>query len=89
MINEENYKPGKTKRRIAVLNGIVDQKKLPFCGILAEGTPRLVKALPDEVTINEEAEIGPAELAHVFLSGERAVIPNVDFLQQSVLAQTV
>ncbi|ARN73711.1 chemotaxis protein CheW [Oceanicoccus sagamiensis] len=72
-------------RRIAVLNGLVDNQRLPFCGIVTEGVPRLMRIMPDEVSADEGATKGPSELSSVMVSGEKAVIPDVDFIQQEVL----
>ena len=77
---------GKGKdRRIAVLNGLVDSQRLPFCGIVTGGVPRLMRIMPDEVSTYESATAGPSELSRVLVSGEKAAIPNVDFIQQEVL----
>ncbi|MDG1772721.1 MAG: chemotaxis protein CheW [Oceanicoccus sp.] len=72
-------------RRIAVLNGLVDSQRLPFCGIVTRGVPRLMRIMPDEVSVDEGATTGLSELLRVLVSGEKAVIPNVDFIQQEVL----
>ncbi len=72
-------------RRIAVLNGLVDNQRLPFCGIVTEGVPRLMRIMPDEVSTDEGATAGPSELSNVLVSGEKAAIPNVDFIQQEIL----
>lgn len=72
-------------RRIAVLNGIVDSQRLPFCAIVTEGVPRLMRVMPDEVSVDDEASAGPCEVSRVLVSGERAAIPDVDFIQQEVL----
>lgn len=83
-INDEPFVSQSRQRRIAVLNGIVDEK-LPFCGIVTEGVPRLMRIGEDEIAREDEANLGPAELCHVMVNGERATIPNVDFIQQQIL----
>ncbi len=84
-INEEAFVSQSRNRRIAVLNGLVDSMRLPFCGIVAEGMPRLMRVMSDELVNDEENSVGPAETARVLVSGERAAIPNVDFIQQAVV----
>lgn len=83
-INEEPFIRQKSNRRIAVLNGLVGER-LPFCGIVTEGAPRLSRIMPDEVDRDEEGSVGPAEIARVLVGGESAVIPDVDFIQHEML----
>lgn len=83
-INEEPFVSQSDNRRIAVLNALVDGQRLPFCGVIAENVPRLMRIQPNEI-INEDVDTGPAEIAHVVLNGEQAVIPNVDFIQEQLL----
>lgn len=84
-INDEPFAPRGHNRRIAILNTVIGDPKLPFCGIVTEGLPRLLRLLADE--IHEDADMlpGPAELARVYISGERASIPNVGWIQQQLL----
>jgi chemosensory pili system protein ChpC len=83
-LNQEPVAGQHRERRIAVLNGLVNNQLLPFCGIVADGVPRLMRVMSDELS-DEEAQAGPAELVRVLVSGEPAVIPNVDFIQQEIL----
>lgn len=86
-LNGEPFISQSSRRRIAVLNGLVDSQRLPFCAMITEGMPRLMRVMPDEVAVDEEAsEPGPCEIGKVLVSGERAVIPNVDYLQQQLLS---
>ena len=84
-INAEAFTSQSDSMRIAVVNGVVDSEKLPFCGIVTQGVPRLMRLMPDEVATDGAAVCGPAESSHVLVSGEKAVIPNLDFIQQEVL----
>lgn len=84
-INEEPFVSHSRSRRIAVINAVVDADQLPFCGIVTENVPRLMRIQPSDI-INDEIETGPAEIAHVITGGEQAVIPNVDFIQQQLIA---
>lgn len=84
-INDEPFAHRATNRRIAILNNIIGDAALPFCGILTEGLPRLMRLLPDEVAEDTDAIIGPAELARVLVNGERASIPNVVYIQHQML----
>ena len=83
-INEEPFLSQHRQRRIAVLNGLVGDQ-LPFCGIVTEGAPRLMRVMPDEIVNDESQSVGPAEIARVVVSGEPAAIPNVEFIQQQMI----
>ena len=84
-INDEPFSGSAADRRIAVLNGLEGDDRLPFCGLLVDGMPRLMRVAADEIAVDTENEAGPAELSRVVVSGERAVIPHVDFIQSEVL----
>ncbi len=59
-INGETTVENATNPRIAVLNGLVDGRKLPFCGIVTTGAPRLMRIMSDEISTVEDADYGPA-----------------------------
>ncbi|HEY3700199.1 MAG TPA: chemotaxis protein CheW [Spongiibacteraceae bacterium] len=84
-INDEPFASRAINRRIAILNNVIGDAALPFCAILTEGLPRLMRLLPDEVAEDADAIIGPAELARVLVNGERASIPNVIYIQHQLL----
>lgn len=83
-INDEPFLSQSGQRRIAVLNGLVGDE-LPFCGIVTEGAPRLMRVMPDEIGNDESQLVGPAEIARVMVSGEPAAIPDVEFIQQQMI----
>lgn len=67
--------------RVAVINTIGEhQQNLPFFAIVTQGIPRLVKVSSD---LNKHAEgtLGKADAAHIRLDGEKAVIPNIEYLE--------
>ena len=71
--------------RIAVLNGLVDSTRLPFCGIVATTVPRQMRVRPNEIANDEGQTPGPAEVTRVLVSGEKAIIPDIDAIQKAVL----
>lgn len=75
---------GNTKRRIAVLNGLLDGQDMPFCGIVIDGVPRLMRIIPSEIAPDDVSTLGPAELARVLVSGEKATIPDIDYFQNKL-----
>lgn len=84
-INDEPFATQGRNRRIAILNNVTGDSSLPFCGIVTEGLPRLMRVMSDEIVEDADALRGPAETLRVFVSGERAAIPDVGYLQQKVL----
>ncbi|MEH6557827.1 MAG: chemotaxis protein CheW [Oceanicoccus sp.] len=84
-INQDTEIQAKSDRRIAVLNGLVDTQRLPFCGIVTAGVPRLMRVSAGEVATDEHSVPGPSESARVLVSGEPAIIPDIDYIQEQVL----
>jgi chemosensory pili system protein ChpC len=84
-INDEPFVNRSNNRRIAILNNVNGDPALPFCGIVTEGLPRLMRLLPDEIANEEDAIPGPAEIGRVLVNGERASIPNVAYIQQQMV----
>ena len=70
---------------LAILNNVTGDSAIPFCGLVTEGLPRLQRLLADEIREDNDATPGPAELARVYINGERASIPNVGWIQQQLL----
>lgn len=84
-INDEPFQGGSGDRRIAILNNITGDAALPFCGVVTTGAPRLMRVMADEIATDPDFQPGPAELARVMVSGERAAIPDVEFIENEVL----
>ena len=84
-INDEPFAARGHNRRIAILNNVTGDSAIPFCGLVTEGLPRLQRLLADEIREDNDATPGPAELARVYINGERASIPNVVWIQQQLL----
>ncbi|SHF79616.1 chemosensory pili system protein ChpC [Microbulbifer donghaiensis] len=70
--------------RIAVLSSGNPQGDLPFFALVLQGTPRLVRVTPDELSERSQA-CQQGELMHVALSGEEAVIPDLSELERACL----
>jgi len=81
-INDEPFAARSGNRRIAILNNVTEDASLPFCGIVTEGLPRLMRLVPEEIAEDLEYPAGPAEVSRVLVNGERASIPNVAYIQQ-------
>lgn len=85
-INDEPFAARGNNRRIAIFNAVTDTDRLPFCGVVTEGLPRLMRVMSDEISVDEEANAGPAERMRVLVLGERAAIPDIEFIQTQLLA---
>ena len=85
MINKEKFTNQSNERRLIILNSLVDENTLPFCAFVAEGMPRLMRVMVNELANDEAIKPGPAEHSRVLVSGEVAAIPNVDFIQSEIL----
>ena len=84
-INGESFISQSADRRIAVINAIMDDDRLQFYGIVTEGVPRLMRVMADEMSADAGEEPGPAEVSRVMISGERAAIPDIDYIQDQLL----
>jgi chemosensory pili system protein ChpC len=71
--------------RIAVLNGLNGDSRLPFFALVISAPPRLMRILPDEIANAPGPELGPCDLCSVLVSGERAIIPNIDYIEGQLL----
>ncbi|WHI51020.1 chemotaxis protein CheW [Microbulbifer sp. MLAF003] len=70
--------------RIAVLSSGNPDGDLPYFALILQGTPRLVRVTPEELALREHT-LNPGELMHVALSGEEAVIPDLQGLERACL----
>lgn len=71
--------------RIAVLNGVGVSKK-DFYAVCVQGIPRLVRVYPAEIGGEEAVTDSPAFDMLVTVNGERAMIPNLDYVEQQIEA---
>jgi len=83
-INDGSVVSQSSDQRIAVINCIVDDERMHFFGIVTEGVPRLMRVMADEMSSDSEEQCGPAEVARVMISGERAAIPDIEYIQQVI-----
>jgi chemosensory pili system protein ChpC len=84
-INGETIDSPSPDQRIAVINSINDDERLHFFGVVTEGVPRLMRVMADEMSTDAGEEPGPAELSRVMISGERAAIPDIDYIHNELL----
>lgn len=70
--------------RVAIINALSGVLKNPYFALVIQGIPRLVRVFPDEIT-QEDEQCGPAEMMHVLVAGERAVMPDVDYIERKLV----
>lgn len=70
--------------RIAVLNTGNAGGDLPFLALVLQGTPRLVRVTPQELA-GRDKPCQDGEMMHVAISGEEAVIPDLQVLEGACL----
>ena len=72
--------------RIVVINGVGDHEELPFYAFVVAGIPRLIRVLDQEIG-KEDKKTGPAESMYIQVSGEQAVILDLDFIEEKILGR--
>jgi chemosensory pili system protein ChpC len=72
------------KARIAILNGISEEKKVPFFAIATQGIPRLMKIDSEHISTVDDAESNPAVICHVVVDGDVAIIPDIEYIEGEV-----
>lgn len=87
-LNDEPFQSSSGHRSIAVLNGIGTSVKLPFLAILTQSAPRMMRVSAEELAVDNQAELGPAELMVVSANGELASIPNLEYIESTILQFT-
>ena len=84
-LNGEVLQEPSRETHMAVFNGFKNSKKMPFYAIMVQGIPRLVRVFPEEIG-KADGELGEAQEMHVLINGEPAVMPNLDYIEQQLLA---
>ncbi len=83
--NGESYDVEQLAERTIVFNGISGRDELPFYAVAAEGIPHAVRVGPEDA-VQQEGELGECTAMMVHLSGEDAIIPDLDHLESMILA---
>lgn len=73
--------------KIVVLNAPGGHAQLSFFGLVVQGMPQLLQVSEDSLAVIEhETELHPLMHYHVVVNGEAAVIPDLDVLEEKLLA---
>ena len=79
LMNDTDVDEAYSGNRIAVLNGVGGSKH-DFYAVSVQGLPRLVRVFGEEVS-GEEKFSEPSYDMNVLVSGERAMIPDLDYVE--------
>lgn len=85
LLNGESAPTQLGSGRIAIFNGLNDSSRLPFVAVLIRGVPRQMRVVSDELALLNEVIAGPVEAAVVSVAGERASIPDLDYVEAEIL----
>lgn len=70
--------------RIVIVNGIENNNKLAFYGLVCQGIPRLTRVFPREIS-QEVRSTCFADHMELTLNGESVVIPALERIDQTIL----
>ncbi len=82
LMNDTDVDEAYSGHRIAVLNGVGSTKK-EFYAVSVQGLPRLIRVFGEEVSGDEQLS-EPAYDMNVLVSGERAMIPDLDYVEKQI-----
>jgi len=82
LMNDTDVDEAYSGDRIAVLNGVGGTKK-EFYAVSVQGLPRLIRVFGEEVS-GDESLSEPAYDMNVLVSGERAMIPDLDYVEKQI-----
>lgn len=74
-------------RQVAVMAGLSDRERLPHYAILLSAVPHLLSVHAADIKTLDHCEDQPVIFADVEVHGQRLLIPDVDALEQSILAE--
>lgn len=75
--------------RVAVLNGTADHGHLPYYAIVLNDMPSMLDITDDDIEIHEGRPRGRAEAMSIAVKDFTAGIPNIEWVEQHLLAYTL
>ncbi|MBA1148356.1 chemotaxis protein CheW [Ectothiorhodospiraceae bacterium WFHF3C12] len=75
-----------SRARIAVIKAVGNHRGMPYIGVLTQQIPRLITVHPDTIEPLDDSDVsGYAAIeAQVLVTGEPALIPDVEYLEQEL-----
>lgn len=83
--NAETSNINSSDARIAIINGVGENKRMPFYALVVQGIPRLVHVAKEDMTPVEEAS-GPATLMVAKVGEDTVRIPDLQHLETLLLS---
>ena len=83
-LNGDLEQAPETGGQVAILNGISGREELPFYALMCNGIPRQNRVVPEDLTVDENAESGHVELSRVLVSGQPGVIPDLEVIEAQI-----
>ena len=79
-ISEQSVSP----RCMVIMNRAHSIAAPPFYALAAEGLPRMVQLADGDIGTADD-ELGPADVMHVSVGTEKAIIPNLRYIEERLL----
>lgn len=78
---EQPGEPG-SRARIAVVKAVGNRRGMPYFGVVTQQIPRLLTVHPDTIEgLDDDAGDYPGIEAQVLVTGEPALIPDIEYLE--------
>jgi chemosensory pili system protein ChpC len=89
ILSGKETQAAKKNNRIAILNTLNGNAQLPYIGILSQGIPSLALVQEEGLEEFDDSDNRATVGAVVKLAGGEAVIPNIDEIEQRLLALNI
>ncbi len=84
-INDQPFAAAQNQQKhIAIVNG--NNAKTPFWGLLTEAAPRSLRLAKEQIIASAEMYSGPAELQRVIANETAAIIPDLNYIEDKIVA---
>lgn len=84
LVDGEEPESATGRSRIMVLKSLSNTARVPYIGVLVRQIPRLTKLNESDLEVTEQQETSPSVHCTVNISGQPAVVPDLDRLAQLV-----
>ena len=83
--NVEASNTSNSHARIAIINGVGENARMPFYAIVVQGIPRLMHISEENMKV-ANVESGPSTLMTVMIENETVIIPDLEHLETLLLS---
>lgn len=85
VLNNRPLKADSSYFRLAIINSYRGDDRLPFYAIAVDGIPGLVRVMSGDLDAQAEQTL-PGESMRVIVGGQKAVIPDLDYIERKLLS---